>query len=272
MSTRGQDAFTDATARVLSWKRPLLVTHTKPDGDALGSLAAMRAMLHSQGIDALAVLFDSIPDRYNIFTRYEAMPVLGADIQTSDLSSVDGVIVLDTCAYNQLEPLADWLRAATTPKIAVDHHITRDDLADLYVVDESAAANCLILYDWARAADWPLDAQTRDALFIGIAMDTGWFRHSSTNSRVLAAAADLIQGGVRVHELVQPLFLQDTPGRVRLLGAALSRMELFIGGRGRRRSLPIPGRSRPTPRILSTSPCESPLWSFLCFWWTEAMV
>ena len=214
-----------------SWKRPLLVTHTNPDGDALGSLVAVRSLLRSRGVDALALLFAPLANRYRMFARYGPMPVFGTDVNASDLSTVDGVVLLDTCAYSQLRPIADWLRTAKKPKIAVDHHVTRDDMADLYVIDESAAANCLILHDWVRAADWPLDAKTRDALFIGIAMDTGWFRHSNTDRRVLEAAADLVAQGVCPHELYRQLFLQESTGRIRLLGAALNAMELLVDGR-----------------------------------------
>ena len=229
----GLDAgvFVEAAGRIASWKRPLLLSHTKPDGDALGSLVAMRALLQSQGADPLAVMFDPIPKRYALFTRYGPIPVLGRDTQESDLTYVDGIILLDTCAYSQLDPLAEWLRAARQPKLAVDHHITRDDSADLYLIDEQAAATCLILYDWARAVGWHLDKVARDVLFVGIAMDTGWFRHSNTDGRTLAAVADLVAGGVSPTELYRELFQCESPGRIRLLGAALNSLELHSDGR-----------------------------------------
>jgi phosphoesterase RecJ-like protein len=174
-------------------------------------------------------LFDVIPGRYAAFRRYEAMPILGRDLREADLSNVDGVLVLDTCAYSQLAPIADWLRATSLPKLAVDHHLTRDELADHYVIDESAAATCLILYDWARAVDWAITAEASEALFIGMAMDTGWFRHSNTDDRVLTAAADLVAHGVRPHDLYEQLFQRETPARLRLLGAALGALELSAG-------------------------------------------
>ena len=229
----GLDAgiFVEAAGRIASWKRPLLLSHTKPDGDALGSLVAMRAMLRSQGADPLAVMFDPIPKRYALFGRYGPIPVLGRDIQESDLARVDGVILLDTCAYSQLDPVAEWLRSARQPKLAVDHHITRDESADLYLVDERAAATCLILYDWARAVGWHLDEAARQVLFVGIAMDTGWFRHSNTDGRALAAVADLVSGGVCPAELHRELFQRESPGRIRLLGVALNGLELHSDGR-----------------------------------------
>ena len=109
----------------------------------------------------------------------------------------------------------------------MDHHTTRDELADDYLIDETAAANCLILHQWASALDWTITPQAAEAMVIGIAMDTGWFRHSNTDARVFTATADLVQRGVKAHELHQQLFMQETPARIALLGAALCTLELL---------------------------------------------
>ena len=231
MSALDARSFTEAAARIASWRRPLLISHDKPDGDALGSLAAMRSLLRSRGVEAVALLFDVVPERYAVFHRREPMRILGLDIQTTDLTDIDSVLVLDTCTYGQVDPIADWLRGSGLPKLAIDHHVTRDDLADYYLIDESAAATCLILYDWAKVVNWPVTAETLDALFIGMAMDTGWFRHSNTDRRVLEAAADLAGRGVDAHELHRELYQCETPGRVRLLGAALGTLELLLEDR-----------------------------------------
>ena len=231
MKTLDKKDFGEAAAYITAWKHPLLVSHTIPDGDALGSLAAMRLLLQSKGIEAAAALFDPIPHRYAMFRRFGPMPLWKSELAESDLGKVDGVIILDTCSYKQLDPMADWLRATTLPKLAVDHHLTRDDLADLYLIDESAAANCLILYDWARAVDWPIAPQTSAALFTGIAMDTGWFRFANTDGRAFSACADLMERGANGPELYQQLYLGESPGRVKLLQAALATMELLAAER-----------------------------------------
>ena len=231
MSALEVTVFQEAANLITAWKRPLLLSHTIPDGDALGSLTAMRLLLRSQGVEATAAVFDAISNRYAIFERFDPMPVWGKDMGESNVTDVDAVILLDTCAYSQLTPIADWLRATKLPKVAVDHHITRDVEAELYVIDESAAANCLILYEWARAVGWPIDRETAKAMFIGIAMDTGWFRHANTDGRVLAASAELVDRGANTHELFEQLYLRETHGRVRLLGAALETLELLADER-----------------------------------------
>lgn len=227
------DAKTSDTVRemVERMKRPLLLTHVKPDGDALGSLAAMQSILRGQDVHPVALLFDAIPGRYALFQRLGSWTMHRADAPFDGLTEVDGVIILDTCTYNQLEPIAEWLKSVSIPKIAVDHHLTRDNLADAYLVDESAAATCLILYEWTKSNRRPPSPAARDALFIGIAMDTGWFIHSNTDARALMAAGELVSQGVTAHELHRRLYHRESPARIRLLGEALSSMELLADDR-----------------------------------------
>ncbi len=225
------DIYRAAATTIASWRRPLLITHTKPDGDALGSLAAMRALLSTRGAQPTVLLFDALPDRYALFQAYPPFLVLGTDVREADLDRHDGVIVLDTCALKQMEPVSAWLAATTLPKLAIDHHRTRDDLADHYLIDESAAANCLILHEWACTMRWTLDLPTCRALFVGLATDTGWFVHGNTDQRTFAAAADLVSKGVAAHELHQQLFQRDSPARVRLLGATLNTLRLLSDDR-----------------------------------------
>jgi phosphoesterase RecJ-like protein len=225
------DLFLKANATASAWHKPLLLSHTKPDCDALASLLVMRSFLRAQGIEPLTVQFDAIPPRYVALRHFEPMAVWEQDVSERDLADVDGVVVLDTCSYNQLEPLADWLRAARLPKLAVDHHVTRDDLADVYVIDESASSTCLILYDWARAIHLALDGEALLALFVGIATDTGWFRHANTDARTLSAAAELADQGVNVNEVFRKLYETDSVARIRLLGLMLDGMELYADDR-----------------------------------------
>jgi len=211
------------------WKRPLLLTHEKPDGDALGSLAALRTILRSRGVAATAMLFDEIPPRYSIFHKYPPMDRLEAG--TGQLNEFDGIVILDTCSLSQLGPVADRLRVKGAPRIVIDHHATRDDLGACEVIDPSASATCLLLHEWCRLLRWRVEAEAAEAMFIGIAMDTGWFRHSNTDARTAVAAAALAESGVSPNALYESLYQCESVGRVRLLGKALESMEIRMGGR-----------------------------------------
>ncbi|MFH0983507.1 MAG: bifunctional oligoribonuclease/PAP phosphatase NrnA [Planctomycetota bacterium] len=222
--------FQQAASLLRSWRRPLVVTHERPDGDALGTVLAMRSILRRLGSAPLAMLFDPAPTPYGFLTENDPLPIFGQEVGGTDLGSVDGVLILDTCAYAQLTPLADWLRASSLPRIAVDHHVTRDLPANAYLVDTDAAAAALILYDWARALDWPLDDDALRGLFVGITTDTGWFAFGNTDGRALEAAAALVRHGLDPHELYVRIYQSERAAKVRLLGAALETLELLDGG------------------------------------------
>ncbi|MCP4590717.1 MAG: bifunctional oligoribonuclease/PAP phosphatase NrnA [bacterium] len=223
--------FQQAATAVQSWRRPLVLTHTRPDGDALGAVLAMRSILRSLGSSPLVVLFDPAPAAFGFMVEPDPLAVFGRDVHADDLASVDGVLILDTCAFAQLTPLAEWLRSASVPVIAVDHHVTRDVPGDMHLIDSTAAAATLVVYDWARAQGWLLDAAALTALFVGLAMDTGWFAFSNTDPRALEAAASLVRQGVDAHDLYVRVYQGDSAAKVRMLGAALETLELHQDGR-----------------------------------------
>lgn len=231
MSLLNLETLIETAGRASAWNKPVLITHAKPDGDALGSLMALRAMLAQNGANPMALLYDTLPTRYSYFSRYAPMSILGQDTSTDQLAHCDGVILLDTCTYNQITPIAEWLRNTNKPKLVVDHHVTREALADHYLIDESAAATCQILYEWAIAADWSLSLEAIESLYIGMAMDTGWFRHSNTTERVMSIGADLLARGAKPYALHEALFQQETQARIKMLGVALHSLELFCEGR-----------------------------------------
>lgn len=220
------DDFRAAAGELLRWRRPLLVSHVRPDGDALGCLLGMRAILRGLGRQAEAVLYEPCPPRYRFLDGAADLHVLGG-ADDPLLGAVDGVLMMDTCARAQLEPLAGWLDAARIPKIALDHHATRDEIANVYLIDVSAAAASLLVYRWARAAGWALPEEGRRALFVGLTTDTGWFRYSNTSPECLRVAADLVEQGVDLDGLYKLTYLNDSASMLRGRAAALARVELF---------------------------------------------
>jgi phosphoesterase RecJ-like protein len=221
-----QHDYRAAAEMVLSWKKPLLITHAAPDGDAMGCLIAMRAMLRAQGRDPAAVIYGPCSARYQSMPGAADMRVL-TGLDDPVLTDADGVLIMDTCAYSQLGPLADWVRAATIPKLALDHHLTRDELADAYLIDTRAAAAALIVYRWAKAVDWEIPHEAAEAIFVGITTDTGWFRYNNTSPEALRVAAELVERGIDLDAVYQRMFLREPASRLRFRAAAMSRLELL---------------------------------------------
>ena len=229
------DLFKQAERRLASWDRVMLLSHARPDGDALGAMGTMQRVLGVAGRSATAFVYEDVPPRYRFldqacrFTKRASFSANEFDAQ------FNGVVILDTCSWSQLEPVAEFLRASSLPRIIVDHHATRDDLSgqgsdDLYVIDDMSASACTILHTWSEATRWKLDAAAADALFTGIATDTGWFRHSNTDAISLRAAAGLIERGVRPDVLYARLYGSHSLARVRLMAELLTTLEFHADG------------------------------------------
>jgi phosphoesterase RecJ-like protein len=227
--------LTQAGERLMQWRRVLLLSHDRPDGDALGSLAAMQAILQGLGRSATAGVYDDVPERYEFLASHAAFSRLPVTAAAGFEAEFDGILILDTCSWSQLEPAAAFLRSTRLPRLIVDHHTTRDDVSSAnaetdYLIDASASATCTMLYEWATAMRWPIPEAAAVALFAGIVTDTGWFRFPSTDPRTLNAAAALIATGLRPDIMYARLMDSYSLARMRLLGLTLETMQLVAGG------------------------------------------
>lgn len=231
MNPPSQQDFQRAVAVLAAFQRPLLVSHGNPDGDALGSLCAMASFLRRRGAEPVSLIYEPLADRFAAFERLGSFAVLDESVSFEQLDACDGVVILDTCARAQLEPVAEWLERTDKQRVVFDHHATRDPVADVYLVDVSAAATCQLLFEFAQAVGWPVDEVARDALFIGLATDTGWFRFSNADAAAFAVAAALTKLGVESHRLYRAIQERESPGAVHLLGRSLANLELCAGNR-----------------------------------------
>jgi phosphoesterase RecJ-like protein len=223
--------FRRATRAVANWQRVLLLTHERPDGDALGSLAALADLLQAQGKQPVAMIFGEVPPRYAPLMQGALLQPWSPLSAAEAAESYDGLILTDTAARNQLLPAAAVIDGATLPLVVVDHHVTRDLQGDCQLIDAQASSASLIVAEWAAEADWPLSARAASWLFIGMATDTGWFRFSSTDARTLALAARLLSAGLHPDRIYQTLYLSDSPARLRLIASMLGGVTLHAGGR-----------------------------------------
>lgn len=229
------DRFRQAGGELSKWQRTMLLTHDRPDGDALGAIGALKRIILAQGREAEAFVYREVSPVYRPLA--EACALAAWPGQPAELEGrFDGIVVLDTCSWSQLEPAAEFLRTTKLPKIVLDHHATRDDikaqspsLTGLF--DETSASACGLLHEWAQCMGWPLDAAAREAMFAGIVTDTGWFRFPSTDGRTLRAAGELIDGGVRPDVMFSRLYEGHRPARLRLLREALDTLRLIDDGR-----------------------------------------
>ncbi len=202
----------------------LVLTHARPDGDGLGTMAALVAAGRAAGKTAHMLVSDSVPPRYKFLFDTERPARADDFAKLADES--DLIVIVDTCAFAQLDGLTDALRARRNKIIVIDHHATADDVGSVQWIDTSAAAVGVMAGEIIESLDWPVDDHIAEALFAAVASDTGWFRFSNTDPRALRSAAGLIERGAQPDLIYNRIYQSDRPERLRLLQRALAGMEL----------------------------------------------
>ncbi|MBX3157364.1 MAG: DHH family phosphoesterase [Deltaproteobacteria bacterium] len=206
-------------------ERILLTSHRRPDGDGTGSMTALASLLRAAG--KVAVIYSVDP----IARRYRWLPLVNTTVQTIGFDErFDCTIIVD-CADITL--LGDTLPPPEVcgPVITLDHHASGHPFGDIPVWDPAAAAVGVLVYRIAQRQGWPLTSECAVPMYVSLISDTGGFRHANTNAEALHVGAELIRAGVVPSTIAASLEERPSPGKLRLLGAVLSTLELQCAGR-----------------------------------------
>lgn len=207
-------------SRLLKAEGILLLCHKNPDGDTLGSAAALYWALKKLGKQRVAVLCaDLIPARYD----YMAIERFSGQFEPGYIVAIDvASIQLFGDAISQYTQRVD---------LCIDHHASNSGYADELYLDPSAAATAEIIYELVCKMGVELDERLADCLYTGISTDTGCFQFSNTTARTHEIAARLIEAGARMGELNTILFETKSRARLAIESIALSHLEYHFDDR-----------------------------------------
>ncbi len=224
----------ELTAWLKKARRVLITTHSKPDGDAVGTSLALARAIERAGREAEIVYAGPWPARFDRVVQPTQPIHLESQITGSDprLPEPDAVLIVDTGSRTQLRETEPWLRARYDKAAILDHHRAGDpDLAPKRFINPEAAAAaeiaapiCAALLNLDSPASLPKNIA--EPLYLGIASDTGWFRHANTTPTTLRLAADLLAAGVDHPALYQRIEQGDRAERLKLIARALSSLQL----------------------------------------------
>ncbi|HXG12941.1 MAG TPA: bifunctional oligoribonuclease/PAP phosphatase NrnA [Gemmataceae bacterium] len=210
-------------------QRFLLTTHVRPDGDGLGSMLALADILSRRGKQVQMVIASTFPPRYRFLDPEGRIELFAPPGER--WAGAEAVMVLDTGTWGQLGSIGPFLQTLRAAKVVIDHHQTQDDLEAVPFVDVSAEATGRLVYEAITALGEPLSPTAASALFVALAMDTGWFRHANATPATFALASRLIEAGAVPEVLYDELFERNSLARLKLMGLVLERLQLTDGGR-----------------------------------------
>jgi bifunctional oligoribonuclease and PAP phosphatase NrnA len=224
------DIYRPLLDRLAASRRVLITTHVRPDGDALGTTAAMALGLRRKGIEDEVLLFSRLPNKYRFI--FEDNKIAHHDIESGwpadfSLDRFDTLLVVDTGTWSQLPGLKERLIGFKGQRLVMDHHLTQENWADEKVVDTHAAAAGEIAAEFLQRWDVPLDRSIATALFLAITSDTGWFQFSNTRPQTLRLAAKLMEIGVDTDRIYRLLYQNERVQRLALQTRAQQSLQLL---------------------------------------------
>jgi bifunctional oligoribonuclease and PAP phosphatase NrnA len=215
----------EVVAELGTAERFILCTHEHPDGDALGSLAAMQHALTAMGKDAVSFMAaDEFPLPYEYrFLKLDRL----VTVPPEDLDS--RTIVFLDCGNIDRNP-ADVLKRDGAHIVNIDHHHDNTRFGTVNLVEPEASSTAEIVWRLLRPLGVDLSREIAEALYVGLVTDTGKFMYENTGPGAHRMAAELLDAGVDSQDIYRHLYENIPAAKLELLSRGLANMQRFDGG------------------------------------------
>lgn len=206
-------------ARLSAANHVLVVSHVRPDGDAIGSLLALGLALQEAGKTVQMVLVDGAPASFRHLPGCE-------QVSKEPQGDVDLFITVDCADFKRTGKPFESFRK---PDINIDHHVTNERFGELNLIEPEAVATAAILTDHLPAWGLTITPAVAAALVTGIVTDTLGFRTANTTPAALRQTALLMETGIDMPDLYSRALLRRSFPAARYWGAGLSSLKTQDG-------------------------------------------
>jgi phosphoesterase RecJ-like protein len=212
---------------LLEQPKPIaILTHMRPDGDAIGSSLGLYHILKNLGHQPRVITPTDYPANLKWLPDNDKVIVAPNDMEAAlkAVSAARLIFCLDMNALSRIEPMDAAVRFAQVPKVMMDHHLAPEGFHDHAYWDDTAASTAEMVYRLVRDADLldAVDAAVAQALYMGILTDTGSFRFPAVTADTHRIVADLMDRGAVPSDAYELIFNNDPAKRLNLLGYILN--------------------------------------------------
>ncbi|MCY3990706.1 MAG: DHH family phosphoesterase [Caldilineaceae bacterium] len=202
----------------------LCVSHVSPDGDAVGSLLGLGAILRSLGKRPTLALQDEA------MSEFQFMPGVENIIGPAEVAhNYDLIVCLDTSSIDRIGTVYRPDIHNQIPLAVIDHHVTNTLFGTENWVDTGCAATCQMLVRLADALNVPLSEEIAVSLLTGLVTDTLCFRTANTNTNVMQTTLQLLNAGASLDYIVRNTLDSRSFSLVKLWGAGLANVQIEDG-------------------------------------------
>ena len=196
-----------------------ILSHRRPDGDTIGSSAALCLGLRQLGKTAHVLKNEEVSSRFQW---------LHEGLTKDAVEEGDIIVSADVASPGMLPKAFQHLLGKIV--LRIDHHGSATSFTEVELVDAGSASCAELVWDVLSMMGVKADKAIAEAVYVGASTDTGCFRFSNTTAHTFAVAAECARAGARIYELNQELFETNTLGRLRMQAWIVDHMQMLRGG------------------------------------------
>jgi bifunctional oligoribonuclease and PAP phosphatase NrnA len=211
-------------------KHVVIVTHFKPDADALGSSLGLAGYLKQLHHHVTVITPSDYPAFLHWMPGHETVVAVNknsaASIAQAEmlLAKADIIFCLDFSSLNRIDVLEQPVRKANAVKVMIDHHLEPENFAEFELWNVASASTAGLIYEFIAASGGTdmINPAMANCLYAGLMTDTGGFRHNNTRYEEFQIASDLVRKGANPHDVAKNIYDTNSLERLRLTGFVLS--------------------------------------------------
>ncbi len=219
-------------------RKVVIVGHTNPDGDAIGSSLALAEVLTKRGHKVTCTLPNNFPYYLRWIPNSESLVIYRNDeekLTEAALDEADVIVCADMNSLSRADALGAVVAKNTTAKrVLIDHHLQPDTNFDIVFSYPELSSTAFLMYSVIVAlyGKEAITATVATQLYVGIMTDTGNFAFSALTPELFEAVAALSATGIDIPQIYNNVYNSFTEGRAKLFGYAINRkMKTLLGGR-----------------------------------------
>lgn len=219
-------------------QKVVIVTHFKPDADALGSSLGLAGFLRAKKHEVDVISPSDYPDFLSWMHGAESVIALSKNSSTplqkarEAIQNADLIFCLDFSSLNRINELGELVRIAKAKKILIDHHLEPETFADFILWDVASASTAQLILRLIHLLEEKrrISAPIANCLYAGLMTDTGGFRHNNTTQREFQVAEELVGLGANPSEVARLIYDNNSLDRLRLMGYVLGEKLTVLPG------------------------------------------
>ncbi len=219
------NTFEEIIAVINQHQRFVILSHIRPDGDAIGSTIALGSTLEAMGKDVTYINEDGVPESLAFLPGTDRVKQ-----PTDEILDIEVAIAVDCANKPRLGENALKMAASAKLWINIDHHKSNPGYGDLNYIDANSPATGQILYQMITELGLTLTDEARDSIYVAVSTDTGSFQYAGTTAATYEMAADLVNRGLDTGRINEQTYDSFPYRRVALTRELLNTLEISSNG------------------------------------------